>query len=60
MSRDKGELKPRDKVVTKMTREGAVKENLTENSMERIVPQLDMECDYELYIQDILCHANYI
>ena len=41
MSRDKGELKPRDKVVTKMTREGAVKENLTENSTERISKRLE-------------------
>ena len=41
MSTDKGELKPRDKVVTKMTREGAVKENLTENSTERISKRLE-------------------
>lgn len=41
MSRDKGELKPRDKVVTKMTREGVVKENLTENSTERISKRLE-------------------
>ena len=41
MSTDKGELKPRDKVVTKMTREGAVKENLTENSTEQISKRLE-------------------
>lgn len=34
------ELKPRDKVVTKMTREGAMKENLTEDTAERVSARL--------------------
>ena len=33
-------LKPKDKVVTRMTREGAVEENLTESSSERISQRL--------------------
>ena len=33
-------LNPRDKVVTRMTREGAVEENLTEYSSERISQRL--------------------
>ena len=33
-------LKPKDKVVTRMTREGAVEENLTEGSSERISQRL--------------------
>lgn len=35
------ELKPKDKVVIKMTREGAVKENLTEGTSERISKRLE-------------------
>ena len=33
-------LKPKDKVVARMTREGAVEENLTESSSERISQRL--------------------
>lgn len=35
------ELKPRDKVVTRMTKEGAVEENLTEGTSERISTRLE-------------------
>ena len=41
MSNDKGELKSRDKVVTKMTWEGAVEENLTDGNSERISKRLE-------------------
>ena len=35
------ELKPRDKVVTRMTRDGAVEDNLTEGTSERISKRLE-------------------
>ena len=35
------ELKARDKIVTRMTREGAVEENLTEGTSERISKRLE-------------------
>ena len=39
MSRD--QLKPKDKVVTRMTRDGAVEENLTEGTSEKISKRLE-------------------
>ena len=39
MSRD--QLKPKDKVVTRVTRDGAVKENLTEGTSEKISKRLE-------------------
>lgn len=39
MSRD--QLKPKDKVVTRMTRDGAVEENLTEDTSEKISKRLE-------------------
>ena len=35
------QLKPKDKVVMRMTREGAVEENLTEGTSERISNRLE-------------------
>ena len=35
------EYKPKDKVVMRMTREGAVEENLTEGTSERISKRLE-------------------
>ena len=39
MSRE--QLKPKDKVVMRMTREGAVEENLTEGTSEKISKRLE-------------------